>query len=58
MADPRMLIALAGPARSGEPNPFGSFLMMGLITVLVGKSEGSITQEQRSAIFAQSSVYP
>ncbi|HVO12493.1 MAG TPA: preprotein translocase subunit YajC [Vicinamibacteria bacterium] len=31
MADPRMLIALAGPARSGEPNPFGSFLMMGLI---------------------------
>jgi preprotein translocase subunit YajC len=31
MADPRMLIALAGPARPGEPNPFGSFLMMGLI---------------------------
>ncbi len=31
MADPRMLIALAGPARAGEPNPFGSFLMMGLI---------------------------
>jgi len=31
MADPRMLIALAGPARPGEANPFGSFLMMGLI---------------------------
>jgi preprotein translocase subunit YajC len=31
MADPRMLIALAGPARSGEPNPLGSFVMMGLI---------------------------
>ena len=31
MADPRMLIALAGPARPGEPNPYGSFLMMGLI---------------------------
>jgi preprotein translocase subunit YajC len=31
MADPRMLIALAGSPRSGEPNPFGSFLMMGLI---------------------------
>jgi preprotein translocase subunit YajC len=31
MADPRMLIALAGQARPGEPNPFGSFIMMGLI---------------------------
>jgi preprotein translocase subunit YajC len=31
MADPRMLIALAGPARSGEPNPLGSLLMMGSI---------------------------
>lgn len=31
MVDPRMLIALAGSAQAGEPNPFGSFLMMGLI---------------------------
>ncbi len=31
MADPRMLIALAGPARPGEPNPFSSLIMMGLI---------------------------
>jgi preprotein translocase subunit YajC len=31
MADPRMLIALAGTARPGEPNPLGSFVMMGLI---------------------------
>ncbi len=31
MADPRTLIALAGPARPGEPNPFGSLIMMGLI---------------------------
>ena len=31
MADPRFLIALAGPSRAGEPNPFGSFVMMGLI---------------------------
>jgi len=31
MADPRMLIALAGPARPGETNPFSSLIMMGLI---------------------------
>jgi preprotein translocase subunit YajC len=31
MADARSLIALAGPARPGEPNPFGSLVMMGLI---------------------------
>ena len=31
MADPRMLIALAGSPRAGEPNPLGSFVMMGLI---------------------------
>ena len=31
MADPRMLIALAGSPRGGEPNPLGSFVMMGLI---------------------------
>jgi len=31
MADFRMLIALAGPARPGDPNPFASLLMMGLI---------------------------
>jgi preprotein translocase subunit YajC len=31
MADPRLLLALAGPARQGEPNPFASFIMMGLI---------------------------
>jgi preprotein translocase subunit YajC len=31
MIDPRMLIALAGPSRPGEPNPFASLIMMGLI---------------------------
>ena len=31
MADPRLLVALAGPARPGEPNPRGSLVMMGLI---------------------------
>jgi len=31
MADPRLLVALAGPARPGESNPFASFIMMGLI---------------------------
>ena len=31
MPDARMLIALAGPARSGEGNPFSSLIMMGLI---------------------------
>jgi preprotein translocase subunit YajC len=31
MTDPRMLIALAGPARSGDPNPYSSLIMMGLI---------------------------
>ena len=31
MADPRLLVALAGPARPGEPNPLGSLVMMGLI---------------------------
>ncbi len=31
MADPRLLLALAGPARPGEPNPLSSFVMMGLI---------------------------
>jgi preprotein translocase subunit YajC len=31
MADPRLLLALAGPARPGEPNPLGSLVMMGLI---------------------------
>jgi preprotein translocase subunit YajC len=30
MADPRLL-ALAGPARPGESNPFASLVMMGLI---------------------------
>jgi preprotein translocase subunit YajC len=31
MADLRPLLALAGTARPGEPNPLGSFVMMGLI---------------------------
>lgn len=31
MPDPRMLIALAGPSRPGEPNPFSGLVMMGLI---------------------------
>jgi preprotein translocase subunit YajC len=31
MSDPGMLIALAGPARPGEPNPYASLVMMGLI---------------------------
>jgi len=31
MADPRMLLALAGPPQGGQPNPFGSLVMMGLI---------------------------
>jgi preprotein translocase subunit YajC len=31
MADPRLLLALAGPARSGESNPYASLVMMGLI---------------------------
>jgi len=31
MADPRLLLALAGPSRPGEPNPLGSLVMMGLI---------------------------
>jgi preprotein translocase subunit YajC len=31
MADPRLLVALAGPARPGESNPFASLVMMGLI---------------------------
>jgi len=31
MADPRLLVALAGPARPGESNPFASLIMMGLI---------------------------
>ena len=31
MADPRLLVALAGPARPGEPNPLSSLVMMGLI---------------------------
>jgi preprotein translocase subunit YajC len=31
MADPRLLLALAGPARPGESNPFASLIMMGLI---------------------------
>jgi preprotein translocase subunit YajC len=31
MPDPRALLALAGPARPGEPNPFSGLVMMGLI---------------------------
>jgi preprotein translocase subunit YajC len=31
MADPRLLLALAGPARPGESNPLASLVMMGLI---------------------------
>jgi preprotein translocase subunit YajC len=31
MPDPRVLIALAGPARPGEPSPFSGLVMMGLI---------------------------
>jgi preprotein translocase subunit YajC len=31
MADLRILFALAGPAREGEPNPMSSLVMMGLI---------------------------
>ena len=31
MADLRFLLALAGPAREGEPNPMASLVMMGLI---------------------------
>ena len=31
MADSRLLLALAGPARPGESNPFASLVMMGLI---------------------------
>lgn len=31
MADTATLLSLAGPARPGEPNPFASLVMMGLI---------------------------
>jgi preprotein translocase subunit YajC len=31
MADLRILVALAGSAREGEPNPMASLVMMGLI---------------------------
>ena len=31
MSDPRVLVALAGPSRPGEPNPLSSLVMMGLI---------------------------
>ncbi len=31
MADPRIVIALAGPARPGEASPYSSLIMMGLI---------------------------
>jgi preprotein translocase subunit YajC len=31
MANPRLLLALAGTGRPGEPNPLGSLVMMGLI---------------------------
>ncbi len=31
MADPRLLLALAGSPRQGEPNPLASLVMMGLI---------------------------
>ena len=31
MADPGLLLALTGPARPGESNPFASLVMMGLI---------------------------
>ena len=31
MADTASLLALAGPARPGEPNPLASLVMMGLI---------------------------
>jgi preprotein translocase subunit YajC len=31
MADSPILLALAGPGRSGEPNPLASLVMMGLI---------------------------
>lgn len=31
MADPLILLALAGAPREGEPNPFASLIMMGLI---------------------------
>jgi preprotein translocase subunit YajC len=31
MADPRLLVALAGQPRSGESSPFASLVMMGLI---------------------------
>jgi preprotein translocase subunit YajC len=31
MADTKTLLALAGPARPGEPNPLASLVMMGLI---------------------------
>ena len=31
MADLRILLALAGPAGEGEPNPMASLVMMGLI---------------------------
>jgi preprotein translocase subunit YajC len=31
MVDPRILLALAGTSHNGEPNPFASLVMMGLI---------------------------
>ena len=31
MVEPRMILALAGPQQSGEPSPFSSLILMGLI---------------------------
>jgi preprotein translocase subunit YajC len=31
MTDPRVLLALAGPSSGGEPHPFASLVLMGLI---------------------------
>jgi len=57
MADPRLLLALAGAPREGEPNPMASLIMMGLIFAIFYFVLILPTRRRQSAVRGSSRIW-